>query len=321
MLKEMEAIKRENELLKGKGPEGEPETGEAAGNDHSKAVKDCRAEVARCKSKVAEAEKEADEELLAIWNPRKTKADKDLQTALDLQQAAKPVGQRQQELEKEVRRLEGSCKKQDSTNTDLAKKKEEATAAETAGLDKASSLKEQLAQARKKLEAAKQEQAPAEEATSSLQLQVLPWEGEGQDGYVQRRLRLVCTSLPSDLQPDDSQKAKLQESFLKEFKAAKDNSSRIIPWPVDPDEDADMGEVDIDNIEDSLLDELHLLNGAADGDGDGSPTPEQHAERRSKQKEQLKMQKQKGSTNRVLQNLIKPKRGGAGAAAKPSDLR
>ena len=324
MLKDMEALKRENELLKSKGTdkENEPESGEAAGNDHSKAVKECRTNLNRCKAKVAEAEKEGDEDLLAFLQPRKDKAEKDLQAALDLQQAAKPVDQRQRELEKEVRRLEGSCKQQDTTNTDLTKKKEEALAAEAAGLDKATSLKEQLAQARKKLEAAKQEQAPVEVATSSLQRQVrLPREGEGQDEYVQRRMEMARTSLPPSHQPNEQQQADLREAFLEEFKTAKANSSDVLPWPAETDEDADMGDVDIDNIEDSLLDELHMLSGAAGADESTGPTPEQQAERRTKQKEQFKAQKQKGSTNRVLQNLIKPKRGGAAAAAKPSDLR
>ena len=324
ILKDMEALKKENELLKSKGndKENEPESGEAAGNDHSKAVKECRTNLNRCKAKVAEAEKEGDEDLLAFLQPRKDKAEKDLQAALDLQQAAKPVDQRQRELEKEVRRLEGSCKQQDTTNTDLTKKKEEALAAEAAGLDKATSLKEQLAQARKKLEAAKQEQAPVEVATSSLQRQVrLPREGEGQDEYVQRRMEMAQTSLPPSLQPNEQQQADLREAFLEEFKTAKANSSDVLPWPAETDEDADMGDVDIDNIEDSLLDELHMLSGAAGADESTGPTPEQQAERRTKQKEQFKAQKQKGSTNRVLQNLIKPKRGGAAAAAKPSDLR
>ena len=220
--------------------------------------------------------------------------------------------------------MEGSCKQQDTTNTDLTKAKEEALAAERAGLERATSLKEQLEQAKKKLEAAKLEQAPAGElATSSTSLQRqfrLPREGEGQEGYVQRRMEMAQTSLPPSLQPTLQQKTLLQEAFIEEFKAAKADSNAVLPWPAqEPDDDAEMGEVDIDSIEDSLLDDLHMLNGGADGDGDGNPTPEQHAERRSKQKEQLKVQKQKG--NRVLQNLIKPKRGGAGAAAKTSDLR
>ena len=325
VLKDLEAAKKEVEQLRTKGQESEPETAEV-GNDYSKAVKECRANLHKCKTKLAEAEKEGDEEILAVLRPRKDKAEAVLQAALDQQQAAKPVDQRQKELEREVKRLEGSCKQQDTTNTDLTKAKEEALAAERAGLERATSLKEQLAQAKKKLEAAKLEQAPAGElATSSTSLQRqfrLPREGEGQEGYVQRRMEMAQTSLPPSLQPTLQQKTLLQEAFIEEFKAAKADSNAVLPWPAqEPDDDAEMGEVDIDSIEDSLLDDLHMLNGGADGDGDANPTPEQHAERRTKQKEQLKVQKQKGSANRVLQNLIKPKRGGAGASAKTSDLR
>ena len=325
LFKELEAVKKENEQLRTKGQESEPETAEV-GNDYSKAVKKCRTDLHNCKTKLAEAEKEGDEEILSVLRPRKDKAEAALQAALDQQQAAKPVDQRQKELEREVKRLEGSCKQQDTTNTDLTKAKEEALAAERAGLERATSLKEQLEQAKKKLEAAKLEQAPAGElATSSTCLKRqfrLPREGEGQEGYVQRRMEMAQTSLPPSLQPTLQQKTVLQEAFIEEFKAAKADSNAVLPWPAqEPDDDAEMGEVDIDSIEDSLLDDLHMLNGGADGDGDANPTPEQHAERRTKQKEQLKVQKQKGSANRVLQNLIKPKRGGAGASAKTSDLR
>ena len=314
MAKDLEALRKENELLRAKGSdkESEPEPGEAGGNDHSKVVKECRAHLAKCKSKVAEAQKDEDKELLSLLQPREEKAQADLQTALDQQQAAKPVDQRQRELEKEVRRLEGNSKQQDNTNTELAKKKEEAVVAEAAGLQKATELKEQLAQAKKKLEAAKQEQAPAELPTPSLHQQTLPWEGEGQDSFVQRRMEVVRTTLPSAFY--GSQQAQLQESFLQEYKVAMANSSGLPPRPEVPEKAEDLDEeMDIDDIDDKDLDDLHLASGAA-GDGDA-------AERRSKQRENLKAQKQKGGSNRVLQNLIKTKRGGTAAAAKPSDLR
>ena len=320
MLKDMEALKKENKLLKAKGSdkESEPESAEAAGNDHSKAVKDCRAYLAKCKAKVAEAEKEEEEEprevLLGLWKPLKAKAEEALQAALDSQQAAKPVDQRQRELEKEVRRLEGSCKQQDSTNADLLKNKEEAIAAEAAGLEKATSLKEQLVQAKKKLEAARQEQAPAEVAATSPERQ--PQEGEGQDEYAQRRLEMLQISLPQSMRLDEVKQAEMRASFIKEFNdiKTKANSSGTpaLPAKADEDEDADM-EVDIDSVEDSILDELLVCSGFG---GDSESTSTTPAERRNKQRQHLKEQKQEDGPNRVLQNLIKSKRGGAGAAAK-----
>ena len=99
-----------------KDKDSEPDIGDSNSSDHEKVIKDCRRYLAKCKSRVAEAEQDEDQDSLSLWKPRQVKAEADLQQALDRQQAAKPLDQRQKELEKEAKRLEQNREKQHEAN-------------------------------------------------------------------------------------------------------------------------------------------------------------------------------------------------------------
>ena len=294
-LQKLETLRKENADLKqqlAKDKEGEAESAEPAGSDHSKTVKDCRSHLTRCKDKVVEAEKWDDKEELAIWKPRKAKAEAALQEALDKLQAAKPLDQRQRELEREVRRLEASCEKQEDANRDLTKKKEEAIAAEAAGQEKVASLKEQLLQAKKKLDTAKGEQEAPGTGTGSQAL--LPRAGESEEEYAKRRLSLTQAILPPDEQPDECKQQSLLSKYAmayNEFAAkgsvapSEDKPQLVAPIPEkrerDGEGDDEMGEFDIDALDDDACDQLYALGGGGLQQAEPALSPEELAKRRA----------------------------------------
>ena len=319
--KELDQLREKVKLLEAKGADkdSEAESGDG-GNDHTKAVKDCRAALSKCKIRVAEAEKEEEAvrlALLAIWQPRKAKAEEELQKALDSQQAAKPVDQRQRELEREVRRLENSCKQQETTNEEHAKQKEEAIAAEAAGIEKANSLKEQLAQAKGKLEAARLEQAPVEASTTSARRVIVPRAEETQDEFAQRRLELAQLSLPPSKQPNDVAQREMLEEYRKiyaDMQAQGKLALAATPAPkqapagqkrdrepdtADGEGDADMADPTADDLDDDLLDCFHAMQNSGGGD-DVAEDPQAAAARRLEQRKQFQAAATKGGLTKVF---------------------
>ena len=70
----------------------------------------------------------------------------------------------------------------------------------------------------------------------------------------------------------------------------------------------DDGDVDVDAIEDSVLDDIYMCSGLHNDD---SGTPEQQAARRTKQREHLKRQQAEGGNHKVLGGIVKYKRSNA----------
>ena len=77
------------------------------------------------------------------------------------------------------------------------------------------------------------------------------------------------------------------------------------------------GDLNIDEIEDSMLDDLHMFSGASSVGENKETTQEQQALRRAAQRTFLKAQQKEGTKNRVLNTIVKYKRG-CSAVAKAS---
>ena len=210
-----------------------------------------------------------------------------------------------------------SCKQQETTNEEHTKQKEEAIAAEAAGIEKANSLKEQLAQAKGKLEAARLEQAPVEASTTSARRVIVPRAEETQDEFAQRRLELAQLSLPPSKQPNDVAQREMLEEYRKiyaDMQAQGKLALAATPAPkqapagqkrdrepdtADGEGDADMADPTADDLDDDLLDCFHAMQNSGGGD-DVAEDPQAAAARRLEQRKQFQAAATKGGLTKVF---------------------